>query len=372
MRRKNVLRFLTIAFIAGAFVGLVSGLAFGSGRSGTPKKQTVSTVAAATTGTTQARQNNSASSVGSGSTPNGMTPDKARAIGANEMGKIPVLMYQTLGAEENASTVTPAHFRDDISLLKSEGYYPVTVRDLASGNIDIPAGKSPVVITFDDSSPNQYKILEDGTIDPDCAVAILQQAARAGDWAERASFYPQIQAQPTEKNLFGQKDKQQEKLRNLVQWGYEIGSRTVTHANLQKASSQKVAEELAQSKATLEHYIGNGYKISSLSLPFGAYPASDSMLTSGQYDDKSYTYTAALRADGGPSISPFSTKFAALHITRVDGNGNGLKQALDDLKKHAPLRYVSDGDPTTVSAPKDLAAELGTVRKDLGRPVVRY
>jgi hypothetical protein len=369
MRRKNVLRFLTIAFIVGAFVGLVSGLAFGSGRSSTPKKQTVETLGVATTDT--ARQS-STSNVGASGSSEGMTADKARAIGANEMGKIPVFVYQMLGPDEDQSTVTPAHFRSDISLLKSEGYYPVAVRDLASGNIDIPAGKSPVVITFDDSSPNQYKILEDGTIDPNCAVAILQQAAKAGGWAERASFYPQIQAQPAGNNLFGQKDRQQEKLRNLVQWGYEIGSRTVTRANLQKASPAKAAEELAQSKATLEHLIGNAYKISSLSLPLGAYPAKDGVLASGQYDDKSYIYTAALKADGGPSASPFSTKFVALHISRVNATGDGLKQVVDDLKKNPQLRYVSDGDPTTVSAPKELAAELGAVRKDLGRPVVRY
>lgn len=369
MRRKNVLRFLTIAFAAGAFIGLVTGLAFGGNKSSTPKKQAVRT--AGTTGTTQIDQS-SASSLAAAGVSQGMTPDKARAIGANEMGEIPVLLYQMLGPQENANTITPAHFRDDIALLKSEGYYPINVRDLASGNIDIPAGKSPVVITFDDSSPNQYNILEDGTIDPDCAVGILQDAAKAGDWVERASFYPLIQAQSASNDLFGQKDTQQEKLRNLVQWGYEIGSRTVTRLNLQKASPEQAAQELEESKTTLEHLIGNGYQVTSLSLPFGAYPATTDLLAHGQYDGNSYAYTAVLGASGGPSVSPFSTKFAPLRITRISATGDQLKQVISNLKKHPGLRYVSDGDPTTVSAPRQLDGQLGSLRTDLGRPVVRY
>ena len=94
-----------------------------------------------------------------------MTAERARAIGANEMGQVLVVMYHLIDSEESEWTHTPEDLRKDIALLKSEGYYPINVRDLASGNIDIPAGKSPVVITFDDSSPGQYRILDDGTVD---------------------------------------------------------------------------------------------------------------------------------------------------------------------------------------------------------------
>ncbi|HEY5527978.1 MAG TPA: polysaccharide deacetylase family protein [Thermoleophilia bacterium] len=364
MRQHRVLRFLIIAFAAGAFIGLVGGLAFGGSKN-----------PGSSTPTTQARSSNSGSATSSTAptaSSGPMTVERARTIGANEMGEVPVLMYHLFGTQAATYTRTPQDFRSDIALLKSEGFYPITVRDLASGNIDIPAGKSPVVLTFDDSSMGQYKILDDGTLDPDSAVGIMRQAVKAGGWADRATFFPLLDVDVAERVLWGQPDKAKEKLKNLIQWGYEVGSHTVTHLDLKKASVQEAAKQLQQSQATLEDMIGSGYKLTSLSVPYGDYPANDSLIASGQYQGKSYAYSAAVEVAGGPSLSPFSGKFRPLHITRITATGNALKNAIDNFKKHPLLRYISDGDPTTVSAPKTLPAELGTVSSDLGRPVIRY
>ena len=178
MRRDKVLRFLLIAFAVGAFMGLVCGLAFGgTRRTKAPPRRPTPTDALCHILRLGSEADLSASEP--------MTAERARAIGANEMGQVLVLMYHLIDSEETEWTRTPENFRKDIALLKAEGFYPVNVRDLASGNIDIPAGKSPVVITFDDSSPGQYRILDDGTLDPDSAVGILQAAVEAGDWASR-------------------------------------------------------------------------------------------------------------------------------------------------------------------------------------------
>ena len=292
-----------------------------------------------------------------------MTAARARALKANEMGEIPVLEYHTIATPEGTYTRSSQHFREDIALLESRGYYPITVRDLASGDIDIPAGKSPVVLTFDDGSKGQYRILDDGSLDPDCAVGIMQKAAKSGQWAQRASFYPLLDQLGSTR---------QEKLRNLVRWGYEVGSHTVTHLNLKKASAAEATKELAMSKAALEELIGGGYSVTSLAIPYGAYPPNDSVLAGGEYQGQSYAYTAALKVGGGPSVSPFSGAFVPLHINRIQVIGDALKNILDSFQKHPELRYISDGDPTTVSAPKILPAELGVMRSDLGRPVVRY
>lgn len=365
MRRDKVLRFVTIAFAVGAFIGLISGLAFGGG----PGLSTPKAVADTSDGTSATASDSSdTSTVSSGP----MTAERARAIGANEMGQILVLMYHLIDGKETEWTRTPDNFRADIALLKAEGYYPINVRDLASGNIDIPAGKSPVVITFDDSSPGQYRILEDGKLDPDSAVGILQATTEAGDWASRASFYCLLDVIPKERVLFGQVDRQQEKLRNLIEWGYEVGSHTVTHLNLKEASTAEATKQLAQSKSTLEGLIGGGYEVSSISIPFGEYPKSDSVLAGGEYDGITYAYTAALSLGSVPSASPFSAKFRALHIPRIRGSVNYVTEAIQSFKKNPQLRYISDGDPTTVSAPATLDSVLGEVSDDLGRPVVRY
>jgi peptidoglycan/xylan/chitin deacetylase (PgdA/CDA1 family) len=362
MRRRRIIRFLVGAFALGAFLGLVSGLAFGGGPS-TPKAQAQDSRKSATSTTTTAATSLSSQP---------MTADMARTIGANEMGQVLVVMYHLIGSPESEWTRTPDNFRADIAELKAAGYYPINVRDLASGNIDIPAGKSPVVITFDDSSPGQYRILDDGSVDPASAVGIMQAAVKAGGWASRASFYCLLDVTPKERVLFGQPDKQQEKLRNLVNWGYEVGSHTVTHLNLKKASTSEATKQLAQSQATLEKLIGGGYSVASIAIPFGEYPSSDTILKSGEYDGITYAYTAALSLNSVPSSSPFSTKFNALHIPRIRGSGHYITDAIQHFKDHPELRYISDGDPTTVSAPKDLDPSLGQLKTNLGRPVVRY
>jgi len=135
-----------------------------------------------------------------------MTPAKARALHANEMGEIPVLVYHLIGHTNSQFNRTPDEFRQDLVELKADDYYPINVRDLASGNIDVPAGKSPVVFTFDDSSEGQYRVLPGGSLDPNSAVALMNEAAAAGGWARRASFFPLIDVTPPNHDIFGQPD----------------------------------------------------------------------------------------------------------------------------------------------------------------------
>ncbi len=115
---------------------------------------------------------------------------QARSVRANEMGQVLVLMYHLIGYDDSQYNRTPEGFRQDIADLKAAGYYPINLRDLVNGDFDVPAGKSPVVITFDDSSGGQYRISPDGSLDPDCAIAILQEAARQGAMGEPGELLP--------------------------------------------------------------------------------------------------------------------------------------------------------------------------------------
>jgi len=303
---------------------------------------------------------------------NTVVVERARELGANEMGKVLVLMYHLIEYTDSEYSRTPEDFRQDIADLKAAGYYPVTVRDYAAGKVDVPAGKSPVVITFDDSSGGQYRILEDGTVDPKCAVGIMQQAVEDGDWASRASFFVLLDVDYADRVLFGQPEYAQQKLQQLVEWGYEVGSHTVSHLNLKKASAALVQEQLYESQRTIEELIGDGYDLVSLAPPFGEYPTQQSLLKSGEYDGQAYTYEDALNASGGPYFSPFSDKFRAYHITRLEVDGTRLEDALADFEQSPGLRYISDGDPTTVAIPHDLDGSLGSIRDDLDLELIQY
>jgi peptidoglycan/xylan/chitin deacetylase (PgdA/CDA1 family) len=367
MRRDKVLRFLGIAFVVGAFLGLVAGLAFGGPASDSRTPKVVAPAGGKSKSATGAASGNTSSTFAGP-----MTAAKAAAIGANELGEIPVLLYQDISDDRGTGIRSPADLAKDIDLLKSEGFQPVNLRDLASGNIDIPAGTSPVVLTFDDSTLTQYNILDDGTLDPQSAVGILQAAVDSGGWAAKATFYCLLDVSSKDREVFGQADRQQEKLRNLVDWGYEIGSHTVSNLNLKKASVLNVQQELGDSQTRLQDLIGGGYLVTSLSVPSGDYPTNESLLASGIYNGKPYKYTSAVTLGDKLSVSPFSTLFNAMHIPRIAVTGNTLRDAIANLKAHPELRYISDGDPTTVSAPKTLAAELGEVTDKLGRPLIRY
>jgi peptidoglycan/xylan/chitin deacetylase (PgdA/CDA1 family) len=296
----------------------------------------------------------------------------ARQVQANELGQVMVLMYHLIGYDDSEYNRTPQEFRDDIATLKAAGYYPVNLRDLVNGDMDVPAGKSPVVITFDDSSGGQYRITAGGQLDPDCAVAIMQSAAAQGGWASRASFYPLLDVDAPDHVLFGQPEVAQQKLQQLVSWGYEIGSHTVSHLNLRKASTAEIKKQLYVSEHTLEEMIGGGYHVTTLAAPFGAYPSQASILKSGAYEGQSYSYEAALKAMGGPCASPFSKGFQAYHIPRIEVTGTTLADALAVYEKSPELRYISDGDPDTVAVPASLDPSLGAPRSELTQEIVRY
>jgi len=53
-------------------------------------------------------------------------------------------------------------------------------------------------------------------------------------------------------------------------------------------------------------------------------------------------------------------------------SGDSLRSILAHFAKHPELRYVSDGDPDTISVPESLPADLGTIRTGLPQKVVRY
>jgi peptidoglycan/xylan/chitin deacetylase (PgdA/CDA1 family) len=370
MRLNRVLRFALVCLLAGAFLGLIFGLAFGESKgSGTLAVAVDNTESPQDTPTTVAADS-SASQV--------MTPERARLIGANEMGLVLVIVYNKISADAtDSSTRTPQQLHDDLAYLDSQGFYPVNISDLQTGDIDIPAGKSPVALTFDGSSPGQYRILDDGTLDPTSAVGVMQQLISGGYWHPKATFFCLLDVVPSENELFGQTERQKEKLRNLVDWGYEVGSNTMTDLDLSGATETSIASELARSQVALGDLVGSAYAVTSLALPDGKFPRALALLASGVWQETAdsqvpYKYTAVVSLDKTPCPSPFSTNFNAMNIPRIAIAGENLAIAIDELRRTEGLLYISDGDPTTVSAPYTLDSSLGLPRENLGRPVIRY
>jgi len=286
---------------------------------------------------------------------------------ANELGMIMVLEYHLIEEPEDRWSRTPSNFRADLEYLIAEGYYPINMIDLALGQIDVPAGKTPVVLTFDDSPSGQFRMLPDGTVDPNCAVGIILDVARErpDDWRPRATFYPLLDVDVPDRVLFGQPEWAEQKLRDLVEWGMEVGSHTISHLDMGASSAELVQWQLAVSENTIESMIP-GYEVRSLSVPFGSYPEDWNLLHGGEWEGQSYDFETACWMAGGASVSPFADTFDVYYIQRIQAVQEELSYWFRYFEEHPEMRYISDGDLTSVSIPDNLDPQVyGNLRGDL-------
>jgi LysM repeat protein/peptidoglycan/xylan/chitin deacetylase (PgdA/CDA1 family) len=266
----------------------------------------------------------------------------------NKMGKILVLEYHNIDEPEARWTRTPDNFRSDLEYLLSHGFYPVNLIDVVRGNLDhVPRGRRPVVLTFDDSSAGQFRYLEDGRIDPNCAAGILKAMNEkyGDDWPLRATFFVLLNADEPGTPLFRQGgDTGPQKVRTLVEWGMEIGSHTINHRNLSQATPEQIKWELAVSQNRLEALIP-GHQVRSFAVPFGAYPADISLLKEGYAESAglSYQYETAVKVGAEPAPSPFSPDFDPYLLPRVQAYQPELDKWLPRIERYPEQYYVSDG-----------------------------
>jgi peptidoglycan/xylan/chitin deacetylase (PgdA/CDA1 family) len=282
----------------------------------------------------------------------------AQTRAPNRMGVIPVLEYHLIGERESRWSRNWQRFAKDLELLHARGYRPITVRQLVERKVDVGPGLSPVVITFDDASPGQFRFVQRGdslVVDPTSAVGIWEAfAAKHPEWKGKAVFCMLPSA--TEGHaFFGDKGIQGQqtawrmrKLRHLAAGGYELCSHTLWHANLAKMSAAGVQEQIARAQLAVDS-AGTRVQMRTLALPLGMWPKDRSLLRAGSWTDPrtkrttTYAIDAILMVAGGPAKSPFDTAFDPLRIPRVQVFANELETLLDRLDRvdRPGTRYVS-------------------------------
>ena len=284
----------------------------------------------------------------------------------NELGRIPVLEYHLIVPEEKGEfTRTPERLRKDLEELHKRGYVPVNMTDVIDKKIqELPRGKSPVVLVFDDASPSQFRYIERNgelVIDPTSAVGILEKFADENPaWPRKAVFclLPAAQAGRSffgDKGIEGQKSEwRYRKVKFLHDQGYELCNHTLYHARLDKAGN-RVEEFIARGDMAIDSVIP-GYKVRTFALPLGMWPVNRSLAVSGSWTDPKskktvrYKYDAVLEVAGQPNESPYDEKFDYRSVNRQIMFRNALEVTLNQLDKPGALgRYVSDGDPKSVA-----------------------
>jgi peptidoglycan/xylan/chitin deacetylase (PgdA/CDA1 family) len=286
----------------------------------------------------------------------------------NELGRVMILEYHKIDYPEERWTRTPENFRRDLETLYAKGYRLINLGDLLDRKIKIPAGTTPIVLTFDDSSPGQFRYIEaNGSvqIDPKSAIGVLEAfIAEKPDFGRGGTFYV-LPGASKPNRLFNQPEYEGKKLQYLASHGYEIGNHTLWHANLGKYPEATVRAQVADAQVWIQRHVPD-YKTRTLALPHGVYPPDVNWVLNGSAKGTTYHHEAVLMVAGGPAPSPFSRAFDPVRLPRIQAVERDLAYWLNYFDKNPHERFVSDGDANSVTVPaasKDrLRAELRSLR----------
>lgn len=303
----------------------------------------------------------------------------------NELGRVPVMMYHGIVNKKSSETSytggnvdkdgynrTVEAFKEDLEFYYQNGYRMIRAIDYVNGIIDVPYGKSPIVLTFDDGNTNNIKVngvTLDGEIiiDENSAVGVLESFKKKyPDFNVTATFF-------VNGSLFQQSEYNEKILKWLVENGYDIGNHTKTHVNFSDASTKESEEEVGFVYNKLDSIIPDKY-VKLVALPFGSpykkTHANFSHIINSNYNGINYETVSTFRVGWMPDYSPFSKNFDKEFIMRVrayDNNGVDfdIEASFRILEKN---RYVSDGNADTIVIKESDASYLN----DTNLKVISY
>lgn len=284
------------------------------------------------------------------------------AQAADTDGRIPILQYHLIGESDGRWERHHASLRRDLEMLYERGYRPISLAEYLEDSIQLPAGRSPVLFTFDDASPGQFRYVErdrELVVDPTSAVGVWLDFAREHpEWRSRAVFCV-LSGAEAGRSFFGDKGAEGQetawrfaKVRFLVEQGFEICNHTLWHAKLSDYPDPVVQEQIARLTMAVDSAVP-GYRIRGFALPLGVWPADRELARAGEWRDPRdgrivrYEHEAIFLVAGGPARSPSDPEFNPLALPRVQVFGDELERTLDRLERDGN-RYVSGGASRTV------------------------
>ncbi len=268
----------------------------------------------------------------------------------NEAGQIMILMYHRFGESESQWQRTWDNFRRDLERLYEEGYRLVSIKDYLDNTINVPAGYSPVILTFDDGYASQLDIEkkenDEWILKAQTAVGIMYDFYQEHpDFGLEAIFY--VNSRPFNYRNWGAASNY------LVnELGMDIGNHTRSHINMKRYTADEIAVEVGGLVKDFKEVLPD-YEIDSLSLPLGVSPA-EGIELSGEYGEIKYENRGILLVGANPAFSPIDKRYNALKIPRIRADEENFTRWLVFFKENSHLRYVSDGDAEKITVPKDM------------------
>ena len=290
----------------------------------------------------------------------------------NELGRFMVLEYHRTGSPEGEFVRTLENFRKDLETLYEKGYRPVTMRQVLDGDINIPRGTSPVVFVLDDATRGQFYLRPDGSVDPNTMMGSwMAFKERNPGWGPGGIVWCILPAATHPSNFFGETPDREtpreqreanirKKMEIIIRDGHEVCNHTYYHARLDRAADDRQVQDwIGFGEDSIKAYLPDDYEIVTFALPLGMWPRNRSLAWQGTYrDGKRYEYRAVLEVSGGPSVSPFDTRWDPRSVDRFIVAPGALEAQLRRWEQDPANRYVSDGDPNTVTYPASMAQYL--------------
>ena len=334
-----------------------------------------------------------------GPTGRALTDEELALYQPNELGKVLVLEYHQLIVDPSLVAQfnrTFDSFRADLQWLYDNGYYVVSMREVIENRITAPAGKKPVVLTFDDSPVNQFRYLVGGdgslTIDPNSGVGIMEafyaehpDFGRGGMFGvlPNACFFTGVEgSEPDQAEYCAQK------LGFLIDNGYEVENHTLNHQSVYEIEDDLFLEEVGGAIEALQQY-DSRVEANIFVVPYGMYPnletgqqQRDWMRNGFEYNGTQYQLIGSLMVGSEPAFSPASSEWDSMWIYRIqmcdcgEVGGFGWDDYWQSVVSNDPgMIYVSDGNPDTITVPEAVnAGVFGDISDDTDatRDVIRY
>ena len=281
----------------------------------------------------------------------------------NELGDIPVIMYHAI--LENPPSVyqrSVEGFKEDLTYMYEHNYVTISNSDYINFNINVPAGKTPILITFDDGEPGTFDLVknDDGSYSPrkDTAIYLMEEFYKEHpDFGKNAILYINGHQGTFNDELTDQSIPLEDKINWLFDNGYEVSNHTSGHLNMSKSTNEEIQKEIAQVDKQIKT-IRPDAVLNSIAYPFGARPkeGNDHVITNGSYDGYNYSYQIGFRE--GPSRPRFypviCNDFDPMNVPRLRGNKGELGDMwsyFEQYDQYPNQRFISDGNNKIITIP---------------------
>ncbi len=241
-------------------------------------------------------------------------------------GAAKVLMYHRVipgrrrGAV-NIWAVTQSQLYMHLELLQKWGYTCISFEDHSlamSGRLELP--KKPVMLTFDDGYEEIYRY----------ALPVLKEFGVRATLFVLGSRSMTKNSWDTPANSGGAPLLNRDMICELHDAGFEIGSHSMTHADLTKIGRKEAWDEIASSKAELEDLIKS--PVLSFAYPFGSVNAElEDMVKAAQYEYGCGVYSGPPR---------FSTNLFDIRRIQISATTNALDFSIKMLTPYGHYNWL--------------------------------